>query len=90
MKQGTWVDYIKRTEPKTKKVKVARKSSIDRMEEKTKSYNKKARYYKAKVALKKAKKAASPFKKLPIIEIRLGKKKQNKVIKRSNKRIHLF
>jgi hypothetical protein len=60
------------------------------IEEKTKELNKKAKYYKAKVAYKHAKKKAIPFGKLPTLEIRIGKKKQGKTIKKSNKRIYLF
>ena len=61
-----------------------------KLEEKTKKYREKAKYYKAKVGYKKAKKAASPFGKLPTLEIRIGKKKQGKTIKRRDKKIHLF
>jgi len=63
---------------------------IDKVEEKTRKLNRETKYYRAKVAHKKAKKAASPFKKLPTVEIRIGKKRQGKVIKKRGKRIHLF
>lgn len=59
-------------------------------DEKTKEYNKKAKYYRAKSAYKSAKKKASPFGKLPTLEIRVGKKKQGKRLKKTNRKIHLF